>query len=56
MHSPQDTIVGIDNARRLFDGARQPKSFVTLDGADHLLTNTEDARYAGQVIGAWARR
>lgn len=56
MHSPIDDIVGIDNARDIFDAARHPKSFISLDGADHLLT---DRRYADQVAGmitAWAER
>ena len=56
MHSPQDTIVGIDNAREIFDAARHPKSFISLDGADHLLTGHEDARYAADVLAAWASR
>ncbi len=56
MHSPQDAIVGIDNAREIFDAARHPKSFISLDGADHLLTGHEDARYAADVLAAWASR
>jgi putative redox protein len=56
MHSPTDEVVGIDNARRIFDTARHPKSFVALDGADHLLTNTADAEYAATVLAAWASR
>lgn len=54
LHAPGDTIVGIDNARRLFEAARHPKSFVSLDDADHLVSREEDARYAGEVIAAWA--
>ena len=55
-HSPQDAIVGVENARRIFEAARHPKSFVSLDGADHLLTDPEDARYVGSVLAAWAHR
>ncbi|MFN2318948.1 MAG: alpha/beta fold hydrolase [Dermatophilaceae bacterium] len=56
LHSPVDTIVGIDNARRVFDAARHPKSFVALDGADHLLSRREDAAFAADIIAAWAAR
>lgn len=56
MHSPIDTTVGIENARRIFDLARHPKSFVSLDGADHLLTRSADARFAASVLAAWASR
>jgi putative redox protein len=56
MHSPLDDVVGIENAARIFQAARHPKSFVSLDQADHLLSNLADARYAGAVIAAWARR
>jgi len=56
MHSPQDAIVGIDNAREIFDAARHPKSFIGLDGADHVLTGEHDARYAADVLAAWASR
>lgn len=56
MHSPQDNLVGIDNARRIFEAARHPKSFVSLDGADHLLSRSADATYVGNVLAAWAAR
>jgi len=56
LHSPIDTTVGIDNARRLFDAARHPKSFCSLDQADHLLSDKRDAAYAATVISAWATR
>ena len=56
MHSPTDDIVGIENAARIFQTARHPKSFVSLDQADHLLSNMADSRYAGAVIAAWAKR
>lgn len=56
MHSPRDTIVDIDNAARIFTAARHPKSFVSLDPADHLISHREDAQYAGQLLAAWALR
>lgn len=56
MHSPGDTIVGIDNAACIYQAARHPKSFISLDGADHLLSRPEDARYVGNTIAAWAVR
>jgi putative redox protein len=56
LHSPVDEIVGIEHAGRIFSAARHPRSFVSLDGADHLLTSDADAEYAAGVIGAWASR
>ncbi|MGB3243239.1 MAG: bifunctional alpha/beta hydrolase/OsmC family protein [Sulfitobacter sp.] len=56
MHSPTDEIVSIDNASRIFLAARHPKSFVTLDDADHLITRAVDAEYAADVIATWATR
>ena len=56
MHSPSDATVGIDNARCIFDAARHPKSFVSLDGADHLLTRAADARFAASMLASWASR
>jgi putative redox protein len=56
LHAPRDTTVGIDNAASIFQAARHPKSFVTLDDADHLITRGEDAEYAAEVIAAWSRR
>lgn len=56
MHSPSDDTVDIDNARRIYEAARHPKSFVALDGADHLLTRGWDATFAASMIGAWASR
>jgi len=56
MHSPRDDTVEIENATRIFQAARHPKSFVSLDPADHLLTRREDAAYAGHVLAAWAER
>ena len=56
LHSPVDDIVSIDNASGIFQAARHPKSFVSLDHADHLLTRKADADYAAAVISAWADR
>jgi putative redox protein len=54
LHSPVDEIVGIDNASHIFQHALHPKSFVSLDRADHLLSNVAESAYAGSVIAAWA--
>ncbi len=56
MHSPQDTTVGIKNAEEIYHAAKHPKSFVTLDGADHLLMRKEDSNYVGMVIAGWSSR
>ena len=56
MHAPLDDTVGIEHAARIFQAARHPRSFVALDGADHLLTRERDARYAAEVLAAWASR
>lgn len=56
MHAPFDKIVGIENAEQLYKKAHHPKSFVTLDNADHLLTKEEDSQYVGEIIGTWAKR
>ncbi len=56
LHAPSDAIVGIENAAQIFAAARHPKSFVTLDDADHLVSRAEDAEYAAEVIAAWAAR
>jgi putative redox protein len=56
MHSPFDKTVGIENAEQLYKNAHHPKSFVTLDNADHLLTQEKDSQYVGEVIGTWAKR
>ncbi len=56
MHSPIDPTVGIENARRIYDAAKHPKSFVSLDTADHLLSDRADAEYAARVLGVWAGR
>jgi putative redox protein len=54
LHAPRDEIVGIENATQIFLAAKHPKSFVTLDSADHLITKPGDADYAAEVIAAWA--
>ncbi|WP_190809141.1 bifunctional alpha/beta hydrolase/OsmC family protein [Flagellimonas sp. S3867] len=56
MHSPQDDTVGIKNAEEIYISAHHPKSFVSLDGADHLLSKKEDSIYVGEVISGWAKR
>ena len=56
LHSPQDRVVGIENAAKIYQTALHPKSFVTLDGANHMLNNSRDACYAGEVIASWAKR
>jgi len=56
LHAPQDRTVGIENARYLYENAHHPKSFISLDGADHLLSKGADAEYAGEMIAAWASR
>jgi alpha-beta hydrolase superfamily lysophospholipase len=54
LHSPTDNTVGIANASEIFRTARHPRSFVSLEGSDHLLTGPGQARRAGRIIGAWA--
>src|SRR6056297_1658895 len=56
LHSPVDKTVGIENAQEIFAAALHPKSFVSLDNADHLMSDEADSRYAGRVISAWAGR
>jgi uncharacterized OsmC-like protein/esterase/lipase len=56
MHSPQDRIVAVENAARIYHAARHPKSFISLDSADHLLSDPQDSLYAGEVIASWVRR
>jgi fermentation-respiration switch protein FrsA (DUF1100 family) len=56
MHAPGDAIVGIENAASIFERARHPKSFVSLDDADHLLSRRSDAEYVADVLVAWASR
>lgn len=56
LHSPVDQTVGIENAGRIFAAAKHPKSFISLDNADHLLTRRADADYAAAMISTWASR
>jgi putative redox protein len=56
MHSPRDTTVAIDNAAKIYQAAKHPKSFVSLDDADHLLLHEKDSLYVGMMIAAWSRR
>ena len=56
LHSPQDKMVNIKNAEEIYHAAKHPKSFVSLDGVDHLLTKKEDSIYVGKVIAGWASR
>jgi putative redox protein len=56
LHSPVDDIVDIENAGEIFQMATHPKSFISLDRADHLLSNREDSLYVGSVLAAWARK
>jgi uncharacterized OsmC-like protein/alpha-beta hydrolase superfamily lysophospholipase len=56
LHAPLDEVVGIENATRIFTAAKHPKSFVTLDDADHLVSRGRDAEYAAGVIASWAQR
>lgn len=56
LHSPEDEMVSIDHATEIFMAARHPKSFIALDGIDHLIKNIKDARYVGSLIGEWVMR
>ena len=56
LHSPQDRIVGIENAKKLFVAAWHPKSYISLDGMDHMLSGQENSHYVGKVITGWAMR
>lgn len=56
MHSPRDQVVEIENAANIYRAAPHPKSFISLDSADHLLSDTRDSRYAGGIIATWASR
>jgi uncharacterized OsmC-like protein/fermentation-respiration switch protein FrsA (DUF1100 family) len=56
MHAPLDAVVAVENASQLFMAAKHPKSFVSLDKADHLLSREEDSRYVGRVLASWATR
>lgn len=56
LHAPTDEVVGIDNASDIFIAAKHPKSFISLEGADHLLSRYADAEYVAEVIAAWVTR
>jgi fermentation-respiration switch protein FrsA (DUF1100 family) len=56
MHAPGDTTVGISNAMEIFTAAKHPKSFISLDSADHLLANRDDAIYVANLIATWSER
>jgi len=56
MHAPRDKLVDVSNAQDIFVPAKHPKSFISLDDADHMLSRREDARYAAMVLAAWAAR
>lgn len=56
MHAPLDKTVSVNEAAEIFSQAMHPKSFVSLDNADHLLSNSDDASYAANVIASWAKR
>lgn len=56
MHSPQDDTVHVQNARNIYEIAHHPKSFISLDGADHLLSSSKDSVYAGKLISSWVER
>ncbi len=56
MHAPLDETVGVDNARRIFEAAKHPKSFVSLDDADHLVSRAVDSEYAAGVLASWSQR
>ena len=55
-HSPTDNVVGIDNAQKIYKAAKHPKSFVSLDGADHLLSSKQDADFVASIVASWAAR
>ncbi len=55
-HSPVDSIVGIENAEQIYRAARHPKSFISLDRADHLLADSDDSVYVGAMLAAWAAK
>jgi uncharacterized OsmC-like protein/pimeloyl-ACP methyl ester carboxylesterase len=56
MHAPRDAVVSVDSAAQIFVAAKHPKSFVSLDDADHLVTRAKDAEYAADMIATWAAR
>ena len=56
MHAPLDKTVGIESAGKIFSAAKHPKSYISLDDADHLLTRREDAEYAAGIIVSWSKK
>jgi uncharacterized OsmC-like protein len=56
LHAPRDAVVGIDNANAIFSAAKHPKSFVSLDDADHLINREADAEYVADLISSWSSR
>jgi alpha/beta superfamily hydrolase len=56
LHPPGDETVALENAKKIFDSARHPKSFISLDGADHLVNDAKDSQFAAAVIAAWSKR
>ncbi len=56
LHAPLDNVVGVENARTIFDAAKHPKSFVSLDQADHMLSDKDDAQFVADMTAAWANR
>ena len=56
LHAPQDQLVRIENAAKIYKAAFHPKSFISLDGADHFLSNPADSHYIGEVISTWSIR
>ncbi len=56
IHSPQDEVVGINNAAELYNAAMHPKSFISLNGSNHLLSEQADSEYVGEVIASWSKR
>jgi putative redox protein len=56
MHAPLDSIVSVDSAAQIFTAAKHPKSFISLENADHLITRPEDAEYVAEVIATWSTR
>ncbi len=56
MHSPQDKVVEIDNAAKIYQAAKHPKSFISLDDADHMLLRKDDAEYVANTLAAWSHR
>lgn len=56
LHAPKDEVIGIDSARIIYEAARHPKSFVSLDGADHLLSEQSDTAFVADLIATWSGR